>query len=157
MKLSQACQLGSAIVLGFTTFASALPNPFAVEPRQATSTRVADAACTNGPNTRSCWRTGYSIVTDFDNKLPNWGKEVTYNLEITNTTMAPDGVERLVMAINKQYRKSSDVWYRSPTGLSKRPEGPYLARPHWCMMSWIITNALQLARLSSLIGETRSS
>lgn len=70
-----------------------------LEPRQ----RVPDAACTNGPNTRACWRTGYSIATDFDAKAPPSGKTVTYNLEITNTTLAPDGVSRMVMAINGQY------------------------------------------------------
>jgi hypothetical protein len=105
MKLLQACQLGSTIFLGLSTLASALPNSFALEPRQATSTRVADAACTNGPNTRSCWKSGFSIVTDFDAKLPPAGKERVYNLEISNMTLAPDGVSRLVMAINKQYRE----------------------------------------------------
>lgn len=103
MKLSQACHFGSALLIGLSTFASALPNAFALEPRQATNTRVADSQCTNGPNTRSCWKSGWSIVTDFDAKVPPNGITRRYNLEITNTTLAPDGVERLVMAINNQH------------------------------------------------------
>lgn len=42
----------------------------------STSTRVADAACSNGPFTRSCWAPGYSIYSDFDAKWPNTGKTV---------------------------------------------------------------------------------
>lgn len=52
---------------------------------------VADSACTNGPLTRSCWSSGFSIATDFDQKHPTTGKTVSYNLEITNTTCNPDG------------------------------------------------------------------
>ncbi|CAD0081465.1 unnamed protein product [Aureobasidium vineae] len=52
---------------------------------------VADAACTNGPNSRSCWSNGYSVKTDFDQKHPTTGKTVPYNLEITETTCNPDG------------------------------------------------------------------
>ncbi|KAH0309446.1 putative multicopper oxidase, type 1, partial [Aureobasidium melanogenum] len=52
---------------------------------------VADAACTNGPNSRQCWSNGYSVKTDFDQKHPTTGNTVTYNLEITNTTCNPDG------------------------------------------------------------------
>lgn len=57
----------------------------------STQSLVADAVCTNGPNTRSCWGGGYSIATDFDLKHPTTGKTVSYNLEITNTTCNPDG------------------------------------------------------------------
>lgn len=42
----------------------------------ATSTRVADSACTNGPLTRSCWSSGYSAATDFDLKWPTTGRTV---------------------------------------------------------------------------------
>ncbi|CAD0087107.1 unnamed protein product [Aureobasidium mustum] len=52
---------------------------------------VADAACTNGPNSRQCWSSGFSVKTDFDQKHPVTGNTVTYNLEITNTTCNPDG------------------------------------------------------------------
>ena len=50
-------------------------------PRQAstpaaTTTRVADSTCSNGPLTRSCWANGFSIATDFDEKWPNTGRIV---------------------------------------------------------------------------------
>lgn len=57
----------------------------------ATSTRVADPACTNGPLTRSCWASGYSVATDFDAKWPTTGRTVHYDLTITNSTCSPDG------------------------------------------------------------------
>ncbi|KAL3421060.1 multicopper oxidase [Phlyctema vagabunda] len=69
----------------------------------STSTRVADSACTNGPFTRHCWSDGFSIATDFDVKFPTTGKTVKKTLTITNTTLAPDGYERIVLAINGQY------------------------------------------------------
>ncbi|KAI6845513.1 laccase-like multicopper oxidase [Hortaea werneckii] len=62
-----------------------------------------DRACRNTPFTRMCWEAGFSIATDFDAKAPPAGKTVTHNLEITNTTLAPDGVPRLVMAVDGQY------------------------------------------------------
>jgi len=102
MKFLSACQFGSALILTFSNLVSAAPNPHAVEPRQATSTRVADSACTNGPFSRACWQAGYSIATDFDNKIPPNGRERVYNLEITNTTMSPDGFEKIMFAINNQ-------------------------------------------------------
>ncbi|KAL9075600.1 MAG: hypothetical protein Q9157_003956 [Trypethelium eluteriae] len=69
----------------------------------ATSTRVPDSACTNGPLTRACWQSGFSIATDFDAKLPPAGKVVEYNLEVTNTTMEIAGVSRMVQLVNNQY------------------------------------------------------
>lgn len=64
---------------------------------------VADSSCTNGPFTRQCWGSGFSIATDYDTAWPVTGNTASYTLTITNTTMAPDGTERLVMAINGQY------------------------------------------------------
>lgn len=70
----------------------------------STSTRVPDAACTNGPLTRSCWQNGYSVATDFDLKFPTGGATITYNLEITNGTCNPDGNgPRLCLLVNGQY------------------------------------------------------
>ncbi|KAI4761530.1 putative multicopper oxidase, type 1 [Aureobasidium sp. EXF-3400] len=67
------------------------------------TTLVADSACSNGPYTRSCWKNGYSIATDFDQKFPSTGNTVSYNLEITNTTCNPDGVhEQQCLLINGQ-------------------------------------------------------
>ncbi|THZ78998.1 hypothetical protein D6C84_08036 [Aureobasidium pullulans] len=62
-----------------------------VSSASSSTSLVADAACTNGPNSRQCWSGGYSIKTDFDLKHPTTGNTVTYNLEITNTTCNFDG------------------------------------------------------------------
>lgn len=110
MKFSSACQFGSALIFTFSTLISAAPNPHAVEPRQATSTRVADSACTNGPFSRACWQAGYSVATDFDNKIPPNGRERVYNLEITNTTMSPDGFEKIMFAINNQVNRCNPAF-----------------------------------------------
>ncbi|KAH7043767.1 laccase-1 precursor [Macrophomina phaseolina] len=59
--------------------------------------------CLFSKDARNCWRDNFNIDTDFDERFPTTGKTVTYNLEITNTTMAPDGIERVVMAVNGQY------------------------------------------------------
>jgi FtsP/CotA-like multicopper oxidase with cupredoxin domain len=101
--------------LGSLAFAGTIPKdplkatPVAVEERAATSS-APDGACTNSPNTRNCWHDGFSISTDFDAKSPPAGKTVTYDLEITNTTLNPDGhvnpngdPNKIVMLINNQY------------------------------------------------------
>ena len=36
-----------------------------------------DTVCTNGPLTRNCWASGYSVATDFDAKWPTTGKTVS--------------------------------------------------------------------------------
>lgn len=69
----------------------------------ATTTRKPDAQCTHGPFTRQCWGNGFSIATNYDSTWPVTGKVVKYNLELQNTTMALDGISRVVYAINGQY------------------------------------------------------
>lgn len=100
-------QFAGVCLATFTSLASAaaVPEPNAVEKRAtSTASRVADSACTNGPNTRSCWKNGYSVATDFDQKFPTTGKTVTYNLEITNTTCNPDGHgARTCLLVNNQF------------------------------------------------------
>lgn len=39
-----------------------------------------DTPCTNGPLTRSCWASGYSVATDFDAKWPTTGRTVTVSV-----------------------------------------------------------------------------
>lgn len=59
-----------------------LSSPRLVERQEATSTstRVPDAACTNGPRSRNCWSSGFSVATDFDAKAPPAGKTVTVRM-----------------------------------------------------------------------------
>ena len=66
-------------------------------------TTAPEPSCTNGPTSRECWDNNFSIDTDFDSNWPTTGRTVRYDWTITNTTMAPDGFERQVFAINGQY------------------------------------------------------
>jgi FtsP/CotA-like multicopper oxidase with cupredoxin domain len=72
--------------------------PFSSRPK----TQV-DQSCLKNIRDRSCWSQGHNITTDFDLKWPNTGKIRRYNLEITNTTCAPDGIRRQCLLINGQY------------------------------------------------------
>ncbi|OAT09933.1 laccase 3, variant 1 [Blastomyces gilchristii SLH14081] len=64
---------------------------------------VSDKHCKNSPKNRACWGGGFDITTNFGTKWPETGKVVEYLLEVSNITLAPDGVERLVLAINGQF------------------------------------------------------
>ena len=86
----------SFLLAGLLPLASTAPTTSSTS-IQSTSTKVPDPTCTNGPFTRQCWGNGFSIATDYDTKWPVTGKTVSYHLEITNTTLAPDGFSRLVM------------------------------------------------------------
>jgi hypothetical protein len=78
-----------------STSAQAIPaSSVSVSSAIASATEVADGACQNGPYTRECWGSGFSIADDFDTKWPNTGVVRTYNFEITNSTCAPDGIPR---------------------------------------------------------------
>ena len=59
--------------------------------------------CVNTATRRDCWSGGFDVNTDFDTHWPNTGKTVSYDFTITNTTLAPDGFSRQVLAINGQY------------------------------------------------------
>ena len=45
-------------------------------------TRVADSACTNSPDSRNCWSSGFSVATDFDAKWPAGGQTVSVCLKL---------------------------------------------------------------------------
>ncbi|PSN74955.1 hypothetical protein BS50DRAFT_643487 [Corynespora cassiicola Philippines] len=59
--------------------------------------------CRHGPRSRSCWSDGFDVSTDMDLKWPNTGKTVKYEFDITNVTLAPDGVPKPMMVVNGQY------------------------------------------------------
>ncbi|KAF2736345.1 laccase [Polyplosphaeria fusca] len=59
--------------------------------------------CKNGPDSRHCWTGDFTLDTDMDERWPDTGKTVTYNFEITNTTLSPDGVPRMMYVVNGQY------------------------------------------------------
>lgn len=70
-----------------------------------TSTKVADGACTNGPLTRQCWNSAFSISADFDTKWPQTSVTRYYDFTLSNvTTSSPDGgPARNTFLVNSQY------------------------------------------------------
>lgn len=90
-------------LLALTSLASAAAVP-AIPEHSLQERQTKDSACTNGPFSRACWKNGFSIATDFDQKFPTTGNTVTYDLTITNSTCNPDGNgDKLCLKINGQY------------------------------------------------------
>ncbi|KAL4995978.1 multicopper oxidase-domain-containing protein [Aspergillus recurvatus] len=60
--------------------------------------------CVNAPDSRSCWRDGFDIRTDYTvpGQVPP-GKLVEYDLTVTEQTISPDGYERLGTVFNGQF------------------------------------------------------
>ncbi|KAK5174222.1 laccase, multicopper oxidase, benzenediol:oxygen oxidorectuctase [Saxophila tyrrhenica] len=61
------------------------------------------SGCKNSATNRGCWSVGYNINTDFYASWPDTGVTRSYSLSITNSTGAPDGVEREMLLINGGY------------------------------------------------------
>lgn len=98
-KISASWQSSTSTASTSTTQASVvLPTRLA-----ETSTSAPASSCTNGPTSRGCWSGRFSIDADFDDDWPSTGKVVSYELTVTNTTLAPDGFVRPVFAVNGQY------------------------------------------------------
>lgn len=55
--------------------------------------------CTNSADDRACWG-DYDISTNYYDTGPDTGVTREFWWEITNTTASPDGIERIVLAIN---------------------------------------------------------
>ncbi|RDW85906.1 multicopper oxidase-1 [Coleophoma crateriformis] len=55
--------------------------------------------CTNSAEDRSCWG-DYDLSTNYYDEAPDTGVVREYWFDITNTTAAPDGIERMILAIN---------------------------------------------------------
>jgi len=55
---------------------------------------------TNSANDRASWSDGFDLSTNYYDEVPNTGVTREYWLEITNITAAPDGYERVVLAVN---------------------------------------------------------
>ncbi len=64
---------------------------------------LAKGPCVNSPAHRGCWSDGYNITTDMYTAWPETGVTRSYSLEITNTTIALDGVKRLGFLINGKF------------------------------------------------------
>ncbi|KAF2104686.1 hypothetical protein NA57DRAFT_28126, partial [Rhizodiscina lignyota] len=57
----------------------------------------------NGPTSRECWYSGWDVNCDTDTQWPQTGETKTYNFELTEQNLSPDGHERPMMVINGQY------------------------------------------------------
>ncbi|KAH8882067.1 putative extracellular dihydrogeodin oxidase/laccase [Thozetella sp. PMI_491] len=55
--------------------------------------------CTNSADDRSCWG-DYDVSTNYYDESPDTGVTREYWFDITNTTAAPDGIEKIILAIN---------------------------------------------------------
>ncbi|KAJ0108421.1 uncharacterized protein J7T55_005398 [Diaporthe amygdali] len=55
--------------------------------------------CVNSASDRSCWG-DYDITTNYYDTAPDTGVTREYWFNVENTTAAPDGIERIVLAIN---------------------------------------------------------
>ncbi|KAK4188254.1 putative laccase precursor [Podospora australis] len=58
--------------------------------------------CQNGPKSRMCWG-DFDIDTDDTTTWPNTGVTRFYDFNITEETLAPDGVKKPLMVVNGQY------------------------------------------------------
>lgn len=76
--------------LPFLSFAVAAPSPFEPQKRQG---------CVNSAEDRSCWG-DYDISTNYYDEVPDTGVTREYWFDIVNTTLAADGVEKMVLAVN---------------------------------------------------------
>ncbi|OTB09364.1 putative multicopper oxidase [Hypoxylon sp. CI-4A] len=77
-------------------YGSAVASPFAAPP---VNLYPRDACSGNTASTRDEW-CDYSIDTDYTTEVPDTGVTKEYWLELTDVTVAPDGVSRSAMAVN---------------------------------------------------------
>lgn len=63
------------------------------------SSNAAASSCANSALDRSCWG-DYDISTNYYDFVPDTGVTREYWFNIENTTAAPDGIERIVLAVN---------------------------------------------------------
>lgn len=59
--------------------------------------------CKFGPLARGCWSKDFNILVDSEEKWPITGKTVRYTLEVTNMTLAPDGIPKQMLVVNGSY------------------------------------------------------
>lgn len=84
--------------------ASCLPSLSHTNPLKATRLDTRAGCSGNTATTRSEW-CDYSIDTDYSTTVPDTGVTREYWLDLTEVTIAPDGVSRRAMAVNGTVRK----------------------------------------------------
>lgn len=113
--------------------ASCLPSLSQPNPLEATRLDTRAACSGNTATTRSEW-CDYSIDTDYSTVVPDTGVTREYWLDLTEVTVAPDGVSRSAMAVNGTIRQSNYSLINQKT----------------------LTQLHQLGRHYTLIGATQS-
>jgi hypothetical protein len=89
--------LGSVLAL---TSAVAKPSSKHLDPKTKTHlNKVRDVCSGNTADDRSTW-CDYDTSTDYYQTWPDTGVVRDFYFELTNTTAAPDGVERIVLSVN---------------------------------------------------------
>jgi len=79
-------------------FAFAAPGPLVEEKRQTPGCEFDSAT------TPECWKADlpYNLNSNYYEEGPDTGRERFYKFELTNLEMSPDGVKKMVLAINGQ-------------------------------------------------------
>ncbi|KAL1639188.1 hypothetical protein SLS58_008156 [Diplodia intermedia] len=77
-------------------FAGALAAPQAAS---STSSAAASVCTGNTASDRSTW-CEYDLQTDWYSEVPDTGVTVEYWFDVTNTTVSPDGIERMALTVN---------------------------------------------------------
>ena len=89
------------LIQAVSTFSSISPTPSAVLLPPPGRPPI-NLTCENSPANRSCWG-DYDITTNYYTTVPDTGVTRIYYLTILNTTLSPDGVERIVQVVNGTY------------------------------------------------------
>ncbi|KAL1889965.1 hypothetical protein Sste5346_008543 [Sporothrix stenoceras] len=90
-----ASAVWAATASAFPHFWTTRDSPSEVAARDAALSK----RCTNSADDRACWG-DYDISTNYYDTSPDTGVTREFWWDITNTTAAPDGIERIILAIN---------------------------------------------------------
>ncbi|KAJ4397339.1 hypothetical protein N0V93_001564 [Gnomoniopsis smithogilvyi] len=85
-------------MLSFVWALALLPAAFGA-PSQPQLDHLLSKRCVNSASDRSCWG-DYDISTNYYDEVPDTGVTREYWLNVVNTTASPDGIERVVLAVN---------------------------------------------------------
>lgn len=85
--------------MALRTLFSLLPLVSLVAGAPSVETREPSKRCVNSAEDRSCWG-DYDLSTNYYDVVPDTGVTREYWFNIVNTTASPDGVEKMVLAVN---------------------------------------------------------
>ena len=89
------------LIQAVSTFSSISPTPSAVLLPPPGRPPI-NLTCENSPANRSCWG-DYNIMTNYYTTVSDTDVTRIYYLTILNTTLSPDGIERIVQVVNGTY------------------------------------------------------